>query len=268
VPRSRAAVRACRPGVFLEGDSARSSTGQPVGSAATPRSPGRPQPGLEAVAAVLHGQAGLAPYSIYLSHNERHPIELLSLYMQQRPLPASAPAWVKASRCPTHRLRGGDDGLPVYRSSAVLGASEDILPLLPQGAIAGEPGTRAPHVAVTFGGREISTIDLYGQCFVLLAGANGAAWISAAERVMQRLGVPLDVYIASVWSWEVLKLAAAAAHRLEMDGALLVRPDDFVAWRTEAAAEEEPERTLERVLCRLLRRTHPARHRKSHQLNC
>jgi putative polyketide hydroxylase len=103
---------------------------------------------------------------------------------------------------------------------------------------------------------------------VLLAGANGAAWISAAESVIQRLGVPLDVYIASVWSWEVLKLAAAAAHRLEMDGALLVRPDDFVAWRTEAAAEEEPERTLERVLCRLLRRTHPARHRKSHQLNC
>jgi hypothetical protein len=34
-----------------------SSTRRPVGSAATPRSPGRPQPCLEAVAAVLHGQA-------------------------------------------------------------------------------------------------------------------------------------------------------------------------------------------------------------------
>jgi hypothetical protein len=40
-----------------------------------------------------------------------------------RPLPGSAPAWVKAPRCPTHRLWGGDDGLlPVYRSSAVLSA--------------------------------------------------------------------------------------------------------------------------------------------------
>jgi putative polyketide hydroxylase len=50
------------------------------------------------------------------------------------------------------------------------------------------------------------------------------------------------------------EVAATAAHRLETDGALLVRHDGFVAWRTEAAAED-PERTLERVLCRLLRRT-------------
>jgi hypothetical protein len=41
-----------------------SSTRRPVSSAATPRSPGRPQPGLEAVTAVLHGQAGPALYSI------------------------------------------------------------------------------------------------------------------------------------------------------------------------------------------------------------
>jgi hypothetical protein len=47
----------------------------------------------------------------------------------------------------------------------------------------------------------------------------------------------------------------AAAHRLETeDGALLVRPDGFVPWRTEAAAEDL-ERTLQRVLCRLLCRT-------------
>jgi hypothetical protein len=50
-------------------------------------------------------------------------------------------------------------------------------------------------------------------------------------------------------------MVAAAAHRLKTDGALLVRPDGFVAWHTEAVAEEDPERTLERVLCPLLRRT-------------
>jgi hypothetical protein len=93
-----------------------------------------------------------------------------SHYMQQRPLPSSAPAWVKASpRYLTHRLWGGDDELlPVYRSSAVLGASEDISPLLPPRSYSGRAWyTRAPHVAVnTFGGREISTIDLYGRRFV------------------------------------------------------------------------------------------------------
>ena len=89
-----------------------SSTGRPaVGSAAIPRSPGRPQPGLEAVAAVLHGQASLALYSIPITMNGTR--SDCSHYMQQRPLPASAPAWVKVPRCPTHRLRGGDDGLPV-----------------------------------------------------------------------------------------------------------------------------------------------------------
>jgi hypothetical protein len=53
-------------------------TGGLGGNTAESRTP--PQPGLEAVAAVLHGQAGPPRYSIYLSHNERHPIGLLSLY--------------------------------------------------------------------------------------------------------------------------------------------------------------------------------------------
>jgi hypothetical protein len=58
-------------------------------------SPGRPQRGLEAVAAVLYGQAGAALLNTY--HNERHPIGLLTIC--SRPLPGSAPAWVRASRC-------------------------------------------------------------------------------------------------------------------------------------------------------------------------
>jgi hypothetical protein len=42
----------------------------------------------------------------------------------------------------------------------------------------------------------------------------------------------------------------------------------FVIWRTEAASKD-PEGTLEGVFCRLLCRTHPARHReKSRPKNC
>jgi putative polyketide hydroxylase len=58
--------------VFLAGDSARviNPPRPAVGSAATiPRSPGRPQPGLEAVAAVLHGQAGPALLDIPITMN-------------------------------------------------------------------------------------------------------------------------------------------------------------------------------------------------------
>jgi putative polyketide hydroxylase len=85
---------------------------------------------------------------------------------------------------------------------------------------------------------------------------------------MQRLGVPLSMYVYR-FGVELggAEVAAAAAHRLETDSTLLVRPDGFVAWRTEAAAEG-PECTLERVLRRLLCRVHLACHRKSHHLNC
>jgi putative polyketide hydroxylase len=193
------------------------------------------------LAAVLHGQASPALLDTY--HDERHPTGLLT--MQQ--------AFARFGS----RMGGGAE-VPLidygavamgyqYRSSAVLGASEDISPLPPE-ELTGQPGTRAPHVAVTLGGREISTIDLYGQHFVLLAGTGGAAWLSAAERVAQRLDVPVDAYRFGV---ELAGAGSSAAHGIATDGALLVRPDGFVAWRAEFAAED-PEHTLEHVLSRLL----------------
>ncbi len=193
------------------------------------------------LAAVLRGQAGPALLDTY--HDERHPTGLLT--MQQ------AFARFGSRMGPGAEVPLLDYGAVAmgyqYRSSAVLGASEDISPLLP-GELVGQPGTRAPHVAVTLGGKELSSIDLYGRRFVLLAGTDGAAWISAAERVRRRLGIPLDAYRFGV---ELAGAGGAAAHGIGTDGALLVRPDGFVGWRTETA-EEDPERTLERVLFHLL----------------
>jgi putative polyketide hydroxylase len=191
------------------------------------------------LAAVLHGHAGPALLDTY--HDERHPIGLLT--MQQ------AFARFGSRMGPGAEAPLVDYGAVAmgyrYRSSAVLGASEDLSPLLPE-ELKGQPGTRAPHVTVTLGGREISTIDLYGQRFVLLAGSKGTVWISAAERVMRN--VPLDMYRFGV---ELVGAEGVAAHGVGTDGALLVRPDGFVAWRAEAAAEDS-ERTLEHVLSRLL----------------
>jgi len=193
------------------------------------------------LAAVLQGQAGPALLDTY--HDERHPTGLLT--MQQ--------ALARFGS----RMGGGaevqliDSAAVVmgyrYRSPTVLGASEDISPLLPE-ELTGQPGTRAPHVEVRLGGRKISTIDLYGRRFVLLAGENGRAWISAAERVTQRLEVPLDAYRFGV---ELTSTGGAAQHGVGTDGALLVRPDGFVAWRTETAANN-PEHKLEKVLSGLL----------------
>ncbi len=38
------------------------------------------------------------------------------------------------------------------------------------------PGTRAPHVWLDRDGERISTLDLFGRGFVLLAGPEGGAW--------------------------------------------------------------------------------------------
>jgi hypothetical protein len=70
------------------------------------------------------------------------------------------------------------------------------------------------------------------------------------------------MYIASVWSWEVLKWRPPL-RMASRDGRRVVGPPRWLRRLATEAAAEDPERTLERVLCRLLRRTHPARHRKS-----
>src|SRR5215218_180881 len=99
-------------------------------------------------------------------------------------------------------------------SWAVLGPPHCSWPL-PPARSAGQPGTRAPHVAVTLDGREISTLDLYGRRFVLLAGTGGAAWVRAAERVGKQLDIPLDAYRFG------MELAdAEGAHGIPPDGAL------------------------------------------------
>jgi 2-polyprenyl-6-methoxyphenol hydroxylase-like FAD-dependent oxidoreductase len=98
--------------------------------------------------------------------------------------------------------------------------------------IDGSLGTRAPHVWVQHEGRQTSTLDLFGSQFVLIAGSDGKAWCEAASNVASKLGVELAAYRAGPTGelsdpnrlWDS---AAAISPR----GALLVRPDGFVAWR-------------------------------------
>jgi putative polyketide hydroxylase len=205
------------------------------------------------LAAVLGGLAGPALLDTY--HAERHPVGLFT--MEQ------ALARFGARMAPGD---GGPGPAPLdyqaiafgyqYRSSAVLGAPDDGAPPLLPDQLTGQPGTRAPHLVVTVadGGRQCSTIDLYGRRFVLLAGADGAAWVKAADASSESLGVPLDAYRFGV-ELRAPQTAAdlAGAHGIAPAGALLVRPDGFVAWRsTDAAADPTVE--LERALPAILSR--------------
>jgi putative polyketide hydroxylase len=103
------------------------------------------------------------------------------------------------------------------------------------GQLDGTPGTRVPHLWVERQGQRLSTLDLCGGGFVLLAGPAGGAWCEQARAAA-----------ASLQIWP-------ASAGITASGALLIRPDGFVAWRARQASaggQQELESVLRQVLCR------------------
>jgi hypothetical protein len=93
------------------------------------------------------------------------------------------------------------------------------------------PGARAPHVWLGAPAARLSTLDLFGTAFTLLAAPGGGAWCSAAAEVERELGVPIDRYCIGGPGLRDLG-GFADAYGLGQHGAVLVRPDGHVAWRS------------------------------------
>ncbi len=115
------------------------------------------------------------------------------------------------------------------------------------------PGGRAPHVWLKRGNEEISSIDLIGPHFLLMAGAQGDAWKRAASAVAIAWP-PLVAHVIGK-DTEVSEPDGNwhAAYGIEPDGAVLVRPDGYVAWRSRGGVDN-PDATLREVFDRLLGR--------------
>jgi len=106
----------------------------------------------------------------------------------------------------------------------------------------GRPGSRAPHVWLTRRGQRVSTLDLTGH-FLLLAGVDGTPWTRAAARVAAGLGgLTLDSYCVGQDLADAER-RFAQAYGISSSGASLLRPDGFVAWRSEGSSSD-PERVL------------------------
>ncbi|MEU1231260.1 FAD-dependent oxidoreductase [Streptomyces sp. NPDC005828] len=118
----------------------------------------------------------------------------------------------------------------------------------------GLPGTRAPHVPLLREGTECSTLDLFGDGPVLLTGSRPGPWPAAAEAAARRLGVPLQVHgIGGDGAYEDPDGGWAKAYGTTDAGAVLVRPDGVVAWRS-AGAPDAVEDALHAALARMLGR--------------
>jgi 2,4-dichlorophenol 6-monooxygenase len=115
------------------------------------------------------------------------------------------------------------------------------------------PGHRLPHAWVERSGQRLSTLDLVrGHEFLLIVGPNDPGWAQAGRKLASdgrahvrtiSIGDGGD-YIDLDRSWTALREVAA-------DGAILVRPDNHVAWRAVGARSNAVE-ILRDVLDKIL----------------
>lgn len=113
----------------------------------------------------------------------------------------------------------------------------------------GTPGSRVPHGWLEQAGRRLSTLDLAGPGFALLAGPAAQDWCAAARAVATHLGIDLKAFrIAPDGDASDTEGTWTGTAGVGDRGALLVRPDGFVAWRTQEPAGEDGEAVLEGVL--------------------
>jgi putative polyketide hydroxylase len=179
------------------------------------------------LAAVLDGRAGAELLDGYEA--ERRPVAELTLAQSMAEF---------RERTARHVPEGVTAAAPGYYATIFgyrYGQPEPVA--LPPDRLTGQPGTRAPHVVLRRDGAEISTIDLFGRTFVLLAGpAWGGATPDRPDLVVHRIE---DV----TGRW-------AQAYGVPPTAAVLVRPDGFVAWRSSDQPDQDVERVLDRLLCR------------------
>ncbi len=103
------------------------------------------------------------------------------------------------------------------------------------------PGAHLPHAWLTENQRRISTLDLCGKGrFTLLTGLAGSKWVDAAAAVAEALGTELHVHVIGPGQRFVDTYGDFAKFAdISESGALLVRPDMFIAWRTHTTPEDQ-----------------------------
>lgn len=204
------------------------------------------------LAMVLHGYAG--PHLLSTYETERRPVG-------ERTVALQTANYVARMRPDRQDLVSGTEPLSYmdiafgycYRSEAISqeGPGEAALfenPAQPSG----RPGARGAHVVLEHRGARLSSIDLIGRDFVLLAGAEGAAWARAGIALRYDGGLPLSVYrigadlldVESTWT---------TRYGVTPSGAVLLRPDGFIAWRSRTLAGSPAtvlSQALARALCR------------------
>ncbi len=208
------------------------------------------------LAFVLNGRAGGALLQSY--HDERQPVG--RMITEQSLENSRSMGRDHRATAPTALARPeylNEQGL-IFGASYIAGA------ILPDGTQpptvvnpvtdyipSARPGARAPHVWLRRDGALLSSIDLFGKGFVLLTGRGGRAWLQAAAHRAGAFGPRFAAFSIGAGPLEDPEGQWQRAYGVEEDGAVLVRPDGYVAWRS-AAMPPEPAAALASTAHRLL----------------
>ena len=117
------------------------------------------------------------------------------------------------------------------------------------------PGAPLPHAWIDDeDGNRLAIKDLVrpGR-FLLIAGEDGQAWCEATQELAEDEGLPLDAVRIGHLGGDLYDPRCGWLRRRQIagNGALLVRPDRFVAWRAQASADD-PRNELASALQQIL----------------
>ncbi|KAG4444238.1 hypothetical protein IFR05_000335 [Cadophora sp. M221] len=140
----------------------------------------------------------------------------------------------------------------VYKSSAVIVEHGDIQPdfslldPIKELMVSTYPGYHLPHVWLAANGQSdrISSLDLCGGgAFTLFTGVGGQRWSEAATNIFAASGIRIRVYTVGFrCDYMDCYRDWYRVRGVEETGAVLVRPDHFVAWRCQSASEDLAEK--------------------------
>ncbi|BCC30569.1 FAD-dependent oxidoreductase [Bacillus cereus] len=180
------------------------------------------------LAAVIKGKAN--PKLLETYHEERYPVAKLTTEY------ASSLLFHAANR--EEGILNNMDGLAVtvgyqYCSEAII--DDSVTPhRMDSVELNGRPGTRAPHFFGTYDGKEISILDLLGNDFVLLTIAENRTWAEYVQNVSSTLGINIKFYSVGLsGDFIAQEDIFRKLYGLGDEGAVLIRPDGFIGWRSE-----------------------------------
>ncbi|MEP6547207.1 MAG: FAD-dependent monooxygenase [Gammaproteobacteria bacterium] len=171
---------------------------------------------------ILKGHA--APRLLESYGSERKPVAQFTVEQAFARYVARTAPWLEAQHPPNPLVPDFDVELGyLYGGDSVIHADP--------GETRGIRGSRAPHVWLTRSGKRVSTIHLTSN-YLLLVGREGQDWIDAAADAAAGFNeLPLDAWCVGTDLGDPDGIFPAA-FGISSKGAVLVRPDGFVAWRS------------------------------------